>query len=266
MSISNGLIHLRFAEFMLTVPSAGRLVRAIAPAHIESARLAWELAASGMLGEDAEIVALLSVARDAGCISRSELHDLGATDKHLDFEPDVEPVSPDDGASVLVLRRHAEPGRRDGLSDAGQRSARALASTTRVDFVICGPSLRTRSTAAAWTSQPLVVDAFGLPAADVERAVGIDAGFLPWSRQPSISEYTREVARATAEHMRPGRVGLIITHNGVPQAALAGLAIAPSALSRVDSLGHLEGIVITRLLDGAHEVRRLGAPPIDLYG
>jgi len=253
---------------MLNAEIIGRLVTQIAPGLSLAAWGAWATASSSFRGEDCELAAMLRVLIEANAIATSDLIDLGATQRQIAMATaDVALVLNNSAlGSRVVLRRHAEPGANDGLCEEGVQAAESVAQLSSFDHVHCGPSARTLRTARAWADNPDTDLRFAVPPQDVESVVGAHTSFGAW--QSSYDDKVVAYCHSTADVIRglfnKDRSTLLITHDGVPQAVVAGLKPA-AADFRDDSLGYLEGIVIDSDPEREFTIRRLGAPPTSLF-
>ena len=252
---------------VLTNEIAARLAHRVAPDLTGEVWAAWEREASRLRGEDHELAAMLSQLLEARRISGRELADLDATEHQLALAADytLDEFTTRLSACV-VLRRHAEPGSIEGISEEGLLAATSLAGGGTFDSVRCGPSARTSRTARAWASAPTTDVRLGLPPQSAEHAVGVHASFSAWrnSVDDQANSYCKAMATAVRELSWPRSRVLVITHDGVPQATIAGLSIAPTQPWRDHPLGYLEGIVVRFDAESGTGVCRLGAPPITL--
>jgi len=247
---------------VLTVALVARLVVVEQPTAATRVLAAWIEAASALAGEEDEAGRMLRVLVDLGRTSVADLADLGASERQRDVV-----VTRNADRPRVVLRRHAEPGNHGGLSAAGVRAARLAARVGPPGPASCGPSLRTTTTAGAWGAGSVVDPAWDLPPREVEVLVGSHPTFGRWTGvvDGSARRYCGTVAEPVAATIAAGRSVAVITHDGVPQAVLAGLGIDPGAIGRGDPLGHLEGLVVERTdeADG-FRARRISAPPTEL--
>lgn len=251
---------------MLTSEIVARLVLQLSPQLAPAAWAGWATAAQGVHGEDHEVAGMLRPLLMHAGVTAGELGALGATDLQLKIASEEPDATPPWGEMCIVMRRHAQPGSVGGLSEEGASAAGHVATATPFEEVRCSPSARTLRTAQAWTSTPTIDDAFGLPPSRAEGAVGAHASFTAWrmSLDGPAAVYGVEVGRALQQLSSTRRTTLVVTHDGVPQAVLAGLGVALPAETRHDPLGHLEGIALTFEADRVTSVRRLGAPPVGL--
>ncbi len=252
---------------VLTNEIAARLAHRVAPDLTGEVWVAWEREAIRLRGEDHELAAMLSQLLQSRRISEPELADLGATEHQIALAAHytLDKLTTQLSACV-VLRRHAEPGSIESISQEGLLAATSLASGGTFDNVRCGPSARTSRTARAWASAPTTDVRFALPPQFAEHAVGVHASFSAWRN--SIDDQTNSYCKAMATAVQGlswhrSRV-LVITHDGVPQATIAGLSIAPTQPWRDQSLSHLEGIVVRFDAESGTRVCRVRAPPITL--
>ena len=250
---------------MLNAEITGRLVTQIAPELATLVWGAWANASSSFRGEDYELAAMFGALVEANAIASSDLIDLGATEYQMSLAMGDPALGKVDSA-IVVCRRHAEPGMDEGLSEQGVQAAERLSQLASFDNVRCGPSARTSRTARAWSAGAETDLQLALPPQDVESVVGAHASFDAWqsSQDDRVVAYCRNTVDVIRGLLNKECSTLLITHDGVAQAAVAGLK-SETATFRSDPLGYLEGIVIDVDPKGEYTTRRLGAPPMSLF-
>lgn len=244
---------------MLSSALVGRAVRLVAPECCARAWAAWCEASRATAGERREVGAILWSLDDPARVA-DVLEALGIDQADEVLAELVEPAAEPEGP-VVVIRRHAEPGP-SGLSSSGRLAAGLLASISPCPRVLCGPSLRTIATARAFTPAPEVVTTWGVPPSHIEALVGAHAPVTKWQSATgsAVGRYAAALAAAL-----PQEQTLVISHDGVVQAAVCGLGVSEQ-LTRQDSFGHLEGVALRWPVSGAAVAVRVGAPPLALLG
>lgn len=243
---------------VISVAAAFRLVEQVYPTDQANAWARWAAAVRAAVGERLEVEAVLEGALDAGALSRDELVALGGPT----FDVVEDRPEPDDNRPVLILRRHAEPGRSGAISERGNACCAELRSVGATTPSVSSPVARAVQTASALGAENVSREPrLGLLPDDIERSVGSHRSFGAWldayNSDHNVRDLALRLAHWATDSLAAGGV-VAITHDDVIQ--LVTVATTPASIRELGGpLGYLEGVAIR--LSPQPVAVRLGAPP-----